>query len=82
MPGVREKSPGYPAQTSGSRLAALARAKANAISEGKRTDLFNKGMAMILDARQLEVAIADCDLSTFVSVAHPGRLLRALCGHR
>jgi predicted nucleic acid-binding protein len=35
-----------------------------------------------IDARQLQVAIADSDLSTFVAVAHPGRMLRALRGRR
>jgi hypothetical protein len=58
MSKVREKTADYPAQTPGSRMAAKARAKSNALSEGKRADLFHKGMTMIYGSAAKKTARA------------------------
>lgn len=56
MPKTRTVRREYPKETIGSKLAAEARSKCNGLTDSKRAELFNKGMALIYGGSSKQAA--------------------------
>ncbi len=58
MPKTRTARREYPKETIGSKLAAEVRNKCNGLTDSKRAELFNKGMALIYGGSSKQAARA------------------------